>query len=160
MKITVIRLGDDGETTLGAFYINGILRAFTVEDQEQKGDKISGETRVPEGRYSVNLRSVGGFHERYDTKYGEMHKGMLCISNRPDWVLENNGKKFQYILIHTGNTDDHTAGCLLVNDSVNADTYRGSGSVSAYKDVYPEIAQACEEGEEVLITYIDMEDGK
>ena len=42
------------------------------------------------------------------SKYGDMHKGML-------WVRDIPG--FEYILIHTGNTDEHTSGCLLVGDT-------------------------------------------
>ncbi len=160
MKLTVIRLGDNGDATLGAFYVNGIFRCFTIEDQEQKGDKVMHETRVPEGRYEVRLRAEGGFHKRYGQKYPDIHKGMLCISNRPNWIIEQDGKKFQYILIHVGNTDDHTSGCLLLNYGADSSTFRGSNSGNAYKDIYPEIAKACEDGEEVLITYIDMEDGR
>ncbi len=47
MKLTVKRFADNGETTLGILYIDGVFECFTVEDQEQKGDKVKGETRVP-----------------------------------------------------------------------------------------------------------------
>ena len=159
MKLTVIRLGDNGDATIGAFYINGVFKCFTIEDQEQKGEKIRKETRVPEGRYEVKLRAEGGKHAKYAQKYPKIHKGMLCISNRPGWFLENDGHKFQFILIHVGNTDAHTEGCLLLNYGADALSFRGSNSGNAYQDLYPEIAAACEV-EEVLITYIDMEDGK
>ena len=72
-----------------------------------------------------------------------MHKGML-------WVRDVPG--FEYILIHTGNTDEHTAGCLLVGNSSDIKGFIGS-SVNAYKNIYPAIAQALEDGEEVTITY-------
>jgi len=67
---------------------------------------------------------------------------------------------FQFILIHTGNTDKHTAGCLLLNDTIDFNKDRGSGSANAYKRFYPEIAAAIEAGEEVTIEYIDVETGK
>lgn len=159
MELTVKRFADNGDTTLGAFYINGIFKCFTVEDEERKV-KVSKETRVPEGTYSVKLRKEGGHHNKYSAKYGDMHKGMLCIFNKPNWVLENAGMSFQYILIHTGNTDEHTAGCLLLNYGVDAITFSGNASVAAYKQVYPTIAKALEAGEEVTITYVDIEDGK
>ena len=68
---------------------------------------------------------------------------------------------FEYILIHTGNTDEHTAGCLIVGNSQqtnfgSSDGFVGS-SVSAYKSIYPEIAAALEAGEDVFITYIDYD---
>lgn len=72
-----------------------------------------------------------------------MHKGML-------WVRDVPG--FEYILIHTGNTDEHTSGCLIVGNSSDIKGFIGS-SVNAYKRTYPSIAQALENGEEVTIEY-------
>ena len=76
-----------------------------------------------------------------------MHKGMLWVRDVPN---------FEYILIHTGNTDEHTAGCLLVGDT-QKDGFTGA-STSAYKRIYPPIAEALESGDEVTITYIDYDD--
>ncbi len=59
MKLKVLRLGDNGETTLDAFYINGILKCGAIEDEE-RGTKVNGETRIPNGIYSVGLRKAGG----------------------------------------------------------------------------------------------------
>ena len=159
MDLKVLRIGDNNDTSLGAFYVNGILACGTVEDEERE-DKVAGETRVPEGKYYVCFRKEGGFHNRYTKKYGAMHKGMLCIHNAPDWKLIANGMEFQYILIHTGNTDEHTAGCLLLNDGLDIKNYVGNSSVNAYKRIYPQIAAALEAGEEVTIEYIDVETGK
>ena len=67
---------------------------------------------------------------------------------------------FKWILIHTGNTDEHTAGCLLVGDSQENNTVIKDGFVgksnNAYKRIYPDIAAAIERGEEVTITYTDI----
>ena len=160
MKLEVKRLGDNGEATIGAFYIDGIFKCFTIEDQEQKGVKVKGETRIPEGSYNVSLRAEGGYHNRYTSKYGDMHKGMLCIHNAPNWKIIKDGKEFQYILIHTGNTDDHTMGCLLLNFSADAASFSGANSGGAYKEFYPIIANALGNGEEVEIIYTDIEPGK
>ena len=159
MELKVLRIGDNGDTTLGAFYINGILRCGTVEDEE-RAVKVSGETRVPNGKYDVSLRKEGGYHQKYEARYGSTHKGMLCIYNKPNWVLENEGMSFQYILIHTGNTDEHTAGCLLFNYVLDMKSNVGSRSGEAYMDIYPEIAEALEKGDRVTIEYIDVETGK
>ena len=81
-----------------------------------------------------------------------MHKGMLWV-----WDVPN----FEYILIHTGNTDEHTAGCLLVGDSQQANFGDSNGmvgsSVNAYKRIYPPISEAIERGEKVTITYTDFD---
>ena len=65
---------------------------------------------MPAGTYKIELRKEGGggFHNKYKKKYGSLHKGMLHVTNVPN---------FEYILIHTGNSDEHTAGCLLLGDS-------------------------------------------
>ena len=68
---------------------------------------------------------------------------------------------FEYILIHTGNTDEHTAGGLIVGDSQENNLILREGcvgkSVNAYKRIYPAIAKAIEQGEEVTIEYIDFD---
>ena len=81
-----------------------------------------------------------------------MHKGML-------WVRDVPG--FEYILIHTGNTDEHTAGCLIVGNTQStnfgdSDGFIGSSN-TAYKRIYPAIASALESGEYVEITYVDYD---
>ena len=155
MNLEVLRFSSQKDSTNGILFdITGGERRFlcyTLED-EHRDSKIMSETRVPAGTYDIVLRKVGGFHSRYTKKYGEMHKGML-------WVWDVPG--FEYILIHTGNTDEHTAGCLLLGDSQQAnfgdsDGFIGS-SVEAYKRVYPKIAKAIESGEKVQITYTNFD---
>jgi hypothetical protein len=154
MKLEVLRISSQDDSTNGILFDVTEGRKFlcyTLED-EYRETKVMSETRIPAGTYKITLRKVGGFHGRYEAKYGDMHKGML-------WVREVPG--FEYILIHTGNTDEHTAGCLLLGDSqqnniIKADGFVGS-STQAYKRVYPSIAAALEEGEEVTITYTDYD---
>jgi len=75
------------------------------------------------------------------------------------WVRNVPG--FEYILIHTGNTDEHTAGCLLLGDSQQANFGDSNGfigsSVNAYKRVYPQIAEALYNDHEVTIKYTDFD---
>jgi hypothetical protein len=159
MNIVVKRFADNGDASMGILYINGIFETFTIEDEE-RSVKVKGDTRVPNGTYGISLRSEGGFHAKYSKKYEDIHKGMLCIHNAPNWKIINAGMEFQYILIHTGNTEKHTAGCLLLNDAVSRKTFTGSSSVDAYKRIYPRIAKAILDGERVTIQYTDIEEGK
>jgi hypothetical protein len=104
--------------------------------------------------YQLTLRSEGGFHSRYTAKYGaDWHKGMIYVNNVPG---------FEYILWHTGNTDESTSGCLILGDSqtsnlVQADGFVGS-SVNSYKKVYPIVRDAILSGEKVLVKYVDFDD--
>lgn len=154
MKLEVLRISSQKDSTNGILFDVTEGRkflAYTLED-EYREEKVKGETRIPAGTYKITLRTVGGFHSRYVSKYGDMHKGML-------WVRDVPG--FEYILIHTGNTDEHTAGCLLVGSSQNENLTKKDGfigsSTTAYKRIYPPIAEALENGEEVTITYIDYD---
>ena len=154
MKLKVLRYSSQEDSTSGALFniTNGVeFLCYTLED-EFRDVKISGETRIPAGTYKLKFRKVGGFHERYTRRFPEIHKGMLEVVGVPN---------FDYILIHCGNDDDDTAGCLLVGDSQENNLVRKSGfvgkSTQAYKRIYPIIAEALEEGKEVTITYIDFD---
>ena len=155
VELEVLRFSSQDDSTNGILFdVTGGKRKFlcyTLED-EHREKKVSSETRIPAGTYRITLRTTGGFHGRYVKRYGSMHKGML-------WVRDVPG--FEYILIHTGNTDEHTAGCLLVGDSQQAnfgdsDGFVGS-STQAYKRIYPPIAEALEAKQKVMITYIDFD---
>ena len=154
MKLEVLRFSSEKDSTNGLLFDVSDGRSFlcyTLED-EHRDKKVMAETRIPAGTYRITLRTTGGFHGRYLKKYGSMHKGMLWVRDVPN---------FEYILIHTGNTDEHTAGCLIVGDSQQtnfgeSDGFIGS-STQAYKRIYPPIAAALEAEEEVTITYIDFD---
>ena len=144
MQLLVQRLHDTGDATIGALFIDGKFECFTLED-EYREVKVKGETRIPAGEYEIKFRKEGGFHNRYSEKYGSMHKGMLHVQDVPN---------FQWILIHTGNTDEHTAGCLLVGETADCNGVIGR-SVAAYKKMYPRVAKALTSGENVTIKYVD-----
>ena len=153
-NIDVLRYSSGVDSTLGILSENvpdgREFLAYTLED-EFREEKVSAETRIPEGTYDVKLRTTGGFHSRYAAKFGDWHKGMLHVQDVPG---------FEYILIHTGNTDEHTMGCLLVADSstqnITKDGFIGA-SVSAYKRIYPSLAQWLLDGNILTITYIDYD---
>ena len=154
MKLKVIRFSSQKDSTNGLLFdvTNGTkFLSYTLED-ERREEKVMAETRIPAGVYSILLRKEGGFHGRYTKKYGDMHKGMLHVQDVPN---------FKWILIHTGNTDEHTAGCLILGDSQENNLLMKDGfigrSVQAYKRVYPPIAEALENGEKVTIEYIDLD---
>ena len=144
MKINLVRTQMGKDATNGLLFINGIFECYTLEDQYQ-AKKVYGETCVPEGTYEITLRTVGGFHEHYKKKYS-WHKGMLWIRNIPE---------FEYVLFHLGNTDENTAGCVLVGNTqqdldVSKDGFIGS-SGDAYKNFYPKVAKELLQGNKVTL---------
>ena len=147
MKLQVVRTQFGTDATNGLLFVNGLFECYTLEDQYQ-AVKVMHETCIPEGTYDIKFRTVGGFHTRYQERYGAEHYGMLWLQDVPG---------FEYILIHTGNTDEHTSGCLIVGDTqqdldVNFNGMVGS-SVNAYKKLYSKVAKQLLIGNKVTIEY-------
>ncbi|HEY9102877.1 DUF5675 family protein [Chitinimonas sp.] len=146
MHIEVQRFVSDNDTTISKVYVDGQFVCFGLED-EYRAVKLVHETRIPAGNYQVRLRCEGEHHIKYQQRFGAMHRGMLHIQNVPG---------FEYILIHCGNTQADTSGCLLVGSG--AITEKGnmsiSGSGAAYVKLYGMVVSAA--ADKVLdITFVD-----
>lgn len=155
MKLEVVRFSSQSDSTLGMLFDVTQGRkflCFTLEDEARR-TKVKGETRIPSGTYKLKLRKEGGYHSRYVKKYGSFHRGMIHVQDVPG---------FTYILWHTGNTDEHTMGCLLLGDTaqqnITKEGFIGASSV-AYKRVYPKIADAIESGADVEVKYVNFDNG-
>ena len=147
MKLTVVRHQFGTDATCGILYIDGVFECYTLEDQYQ-AVKVMHETCIPEGTYNIEFRKTGGFHAKYSERYKNAHYGMLHIQDVPN---------FTYILIHTGNTDEHTSGCLIVGETqqdleISKDGFIGSSTV-AYKKMYAKVAGQLLQGKKVTIEY-------
>ena len=155
MKLKVLRFSSQEDCTNGLLFEESEMglrfMCYTLED-EHRALKVKGETRIPAGIYNIKFRKVGGMDKKYSKRYPGIHQGMLEVCDIPN---------FKYVLIHCGNNDSHTAGCLLVGDSqennvIVKDGFIGKSS-NAYKRIYPNIAKALDRGEEVTIEYIDLD---
>lgn len=150
MKITVERFTSDSDSTISAVYIDGAFQCFGLED-EYREEKIAKETRIPAGKYEVGVRTIGGFHQKYLARFGVDHHGMLQIMEVPN---------FKDILIHIGNTDEDTSGCLLVG--YGAFSKKGKMSIqtskNAYKEFYEKVIDAALNNN-LKIEYIDRDRG-
>lgn len=146
-KITVERFASNDDATLSIVRVDGEFVCFGVED-EFRAEKVANETRIPSGLYDIRLRNIGGFDARYEKKF-HFHKGMLQVQDVPG---------FEYILIHIGNTEKDTAGCLLVNEGVlgRPDEMSGQSSTNAYKRLYSMVLSAAE-ADALTIEYIDKD---
>jgi len=156
MKLEVLRISSQEDSTNGILFdITDNKRKFlcyTIED-EYRAAKVKGETRIPEGEYKLTLRTEGGFHSKYLSKYGaDFHKGMIYVNDVPG---------FEWILWHTGNTDESTMGCLIFGSNQTENITQKDGfvgaSVVAYKRVYPIVRDAILSGEEVTVNYVDYD---
>ena len=147
MKLQVVRTQFGTDATNGLLFVDGLFECYTLEDQYQTV-KVMHETCIPEGTYDIKFRTVGGFHEKYKKRYGADHYGMLHLQDVPN---------FTYILIHAGNTDEHTSGCLIVGETqqdldLSDDGFIGHSGV-AYKKLYKKVAKELLLGKSVTIEY-------
>jgi hypothetical protein len=150
MKLNLVRTQFGADATNGILFINGVFECFTLED-EVRDVKVYGETAIPKGTYNIEFRKEGGFHNRYSARYKNAHYGMLEIKDIPN---------FKWVLFHSGNTDENSAGCVLVGDTqqdldVSKDGFIGS-SRNAYKKMYEKIALPMVNGEKVTLEITDI----
>ena len=154
MKLDVLRFSSEQASTSGLLFdVTGKRKflCYTLED-EYRTKKVMQETRIPAGTYEIKYRKEGGHHYRYAKRFPDIHRGMLHVTSVPN---------FKWILIHVGNTDEHTAGCLLLGDTqennqIKTDGFIGKSS-QAYVRVYDYIANALDMKEKVTITYYDFD---
>lgn len=154
MEFEVLRYSSGQYSTLGILFqkteSGKKFLCYTLED-EYRTEKVWGETRIPAGRYKLNLRQSGGFHTRYRSRFGNWHKGMIQVMDVPN---------FDYILWHIGNTDDDTAGCLLLGNSTFTnvgDAGSIQSSTHAYRYVYPIVKNELLSGNDCWVEYVDYD---
>jgi hypothetical protein len=139
-QVIVLRYPSEPDWTLSEFMINGQRLGCGVED-EDRSQKVHGETRVPNGLYELDLRHSPKFSKHYfvdDKGFISPTKDARFTKEHPViWVKDV--PNFLWVLWHWGNTDDDTDGCYIVGS--NFYTFNGqkgvSGSRVKYTQVYP-----------------------
>ena len=157
MRLELYRFSSQNESTLGILYIvndetnQKDFLCFTLEDQKREV-KVYGETRMPKGTYQIEYRKEGGYHNKYSKRFPSIHRGMLEIRDVPN---------FTHILLHCGNTDDDTDGCLLVGNvvsqNITKDGFLGQ-STDCYKRIYPILADILDSQKHLSIKIINFEE--
>lgn len=133
MKLTVKRKPSNSICTLGELFINDKFFCYTLEDViRPNGEKVYGETAIPEGTYKVIL----SFSNRFKVYMPE-------VLNVPN---------FAGVRIHAGNTKEDTHGCLLVGDKINGNTIEQSKV--AFQRLMKELTKV-EKKEPITIEYIN-----
>lgn len=99
INLEVRRVKKESDYTIGQLFVNEEYFCDTLED-EIRQVKVMHETAIPVGTYKVTLEKSPRF------------KRIL--------PLLHNVPGFTGILIHSGNTDKHTSGCILVGKSTGS----------------------------------------
>jgi hypothetical protein len=151
VQLELLRFASRASSTTGALFerVGDGRRflCFTLED-EAREEKVAGHTRIPAGVYPVELRTAGGFHQRYAERFASFHQGMLWVRNVPG---------FESILLHLGNWTRDTEGCILIADGAYPQENRVVMSETAYRRVYPPLATRILAGNQALLEIIDYD---
>ena len=95
----------------------------------------------------MKLNADSSKNGKHSKPFGKTHKGMLWLQDVPG---------FLGILIHIGNTEKDSEGCILVGtEKYEADAKIGN-STAAYQSIYPVISDAIIAGKEVTIEIVDF----
>lgn len=134
-----------GETyTIGKLYIDGEYFCDTIEDKDRglfqnmpleqiKEKKIKYQTAIPTGTYKVTL-SV------QSPKFSQKEQYNFCNGYLPR-LIDVPG--FEGILIHKGNTAEHSGGCILVGE--NKVKGKVINSTATFKKLYEVLKSATDE---------------
>ena len=152
MEILVHRKYKKEEYCIDNMYIDGEWVCNVLEDKDRglddgmelwkiKNKKIPNRTAIPTGRYEIDMSTVS---PRFSQKQFYMD---VCQGKLPRL---KNVKGFEGILIHTGNDETHSSGCLLVG--LNKVRGKLTDSKETFKKVYSLMKKAHDNGEKIYIT--------
>lgn len=151
MELIVNRKYKKQSYTIGELYVDGKFFSNTLEDADRGLDdsmslskikelKKPSITAIPKGTYEITLDVIS---PRFCTK--TFYK-QVCDSKLPRLL---NVKGFEGILIHAGNTDKDTDGCLLVGQ--NKVKGQVINSQTTFKELYKLLKDKHDKGEKITI---------
>ena len=139
MELRLQRNPSSAHATTGTLTVDGQFECYTLEDVVRdlgpKGEgKIKDETAIPPGTYPVIINMSP-----------RLKKLMMRLLEVPF---------FDGILIHSGNNEAHTKGCILVGSKLAGDTIAGGTSTGALAALKAKVQAALDRGEPVCITIL------
>lgn len=151
MELKLKRIAKKSTYTIGRLYIDDVYFCDTLEDadrglRQEDGEyecrrkKIKGATAIPTGRYRVSLGI-------YSIRFGKQEKYKFCDGFLPRLV---DVPAYEGVLIHIGNTEKDTEGCILVGR--NTVVGMVTKSRETFEALYGRLRAAKKRGEEIWIT--------
>lgn len=118
MKLLLKRIALRDTYTIGKLYVDNHYFCDTLEDKvrdlNKDGDlddvgegKVAGQTAIPYGTYKVTM-------DVQSPKFSQRASYAWCKGYLPRLL---NVPHFEGIMIHSGNTADHSSGCILVGEN-------------------------------------------
>lgn len=133
MELTLNRIFLGTVATIGELWVNNSHLTDTLEDRVRpEGEKVYGQTAIPEGTYEVKLT--------YSPRFKKILPEILNVPN------------FSGIRIHKGNQSSKTEGCVLVGtwDGKKEDWI--SDSKIAFNKLMSLLQEATDKKEPITIT--------
>ena len=151
MEIILQRRFKGPKYTIGSLFINGEYFCDTIEDKDRnlndsmteeeiKRIKVYGETAIPYGTYKIDMNILSPkFKDRTWAKpYGGKLPRLLRV------------KGFEGILIHVGNTEKDSLGCIIVGE--NKQVGRVINSTATFNKLMTVLLKAKLKEEEIEVT--------
>lgn len=145
MELKLKRRYKGSNYTIGSLSINGKYFCDTLEDVDRditintpleviKAKKVYGKTAIPSGKYNVTLNVISN-------KYGS-NSFYKTYSNGGKVPRLLNVPGFDGILVHCGNTEKDSLGCILIGE--NKIKGQVINSRETFKKLYPLLSNAKE----------------
>lgn len=152
MKLTLKRIAKKDKYTIGRIYIDGVYFCDTIEDKDRgltnkmtpaqiKKVKVYSQTAIPTGTYNVTLKVKSGTFSK------KAYYAKFCNGYVPR-LLSVPG--FEGILMHTGNTQNDSSGCIIVGK--NTVVGKVTDSKVTFEALYAKLKAASNKGESITIT--------
>lgn len=151
MELFLERKYKKDKYTIGKLYIDGKFFSNSIEDKDRnlnskmteeqiKGLKVYGETAIPTGTYTIDMNTISPkFKDRSWAKpYGGKLPRLLNV------------KGFEGVLMHVGNTQKDSLGCILVG--INTKKGMVTNSTEYFHKLMKELLSAKVKDEKITIT--------
>lgn len=137
--------------TIGSLFIDGKYECDTIEDTDRAisnemneseilSKKVYGKTAIPYGKYEITLDTVS-------PKFKGRSWAKFCNGKLPRLL---NVKGFDGILIHVGNTEKDSLGCIIVGE--NKIKGKVINSTVTFKNLYLKLYKTKLTGEKLYLT--------
>ena len=154
MELILSRSYNATTYTIGSLMVNGTYFCDTLEDKNRNLSstmsldeinkiKVKGETAIPYGKYKITLGVKSPKYSNFSKyKYAAFTQGYIPrLINVPG---------FEGILIHAGNSDGDTDGCILVGE--NKVKGKVINSQATWTNLYKLLKEADDRKETITIT--------
>lgn len=145
MELRLERTYKKEKYTIGNLYVDGVWFCNTIEDKDRglrqdmpecvcRKKKIKYETAIPTGRYRVTLGVKS-------PKMSQRKAYDFCNGYVPRLI---NVPAFDGILIHIGNTEKDSAGCIIVGEN------KAKGRVINSTQVFHRLYETLEKADDLI----------